>query len=542
MDNSKDEFVWWKHGVIYHIYLRSFYDANGDGVGDIPGITSKLDYLHTLGIDAIWLSPIYKSPLKDTGYDVSDYREIDPVYGGMDDFEMLIKSAHMRKINVILDMPINHTSDEHPWFLEASSSRGNPKHDWYIWHDGKGKGGRKKYPNNWRSAFGGRAWRWNEKLQQYYLHLFLPEQPDLNWRNPKLKEAMFAEMEYWLKLGVDGFRLDVANYIVKDKQFKDNPYLNLKGYPRVHDFQLHKYDRNQNESHEIYRELRALANKYGAMLVGEIYPNEGREEPEVSASYLGRGDELNLAFDFSIMYDKFRAGSFLKTLIHWYNSIPAEGWPCHVLSNHDKSRAFKRLAKGSTQKAKLLAALLLTQKGTPFIYYGEEIGLTDGKITRQDVKDPAGRNFWPLYKGRDPFRCPMQWDSGACAGFSEKSPWLPVNENSREVNVYVQNERPLSILNFYRRLINLRKKESALYNGEWLPVKAGHDILAYYRGGESSQFFIALNFSASPRRCKVKDASYFEIEVSTERTAGDPISIGDFVMNPYEVLVARKTG
>ena len=540
MSSNKENFIWWKHGVVYHIYLRSFCDTNSDGIGDIPGVISKLDYLQALGIDAIWLSPMYKSPLKDTGYDVSDYREIDPVYGNLEDFKKLIRLAHMRKIHVILDMPLNHTSDKHPWFLEASSSKNNPKRDWYIWHDGKGD--KKKYPNNWRSAFGGRAWTWEEKTQQYYLHLFLPEQPDLNWRNPKVKKAILAEMKYWLDLGVDGFRLDVANYIIKDENFKNNPYLNLKGYPRIYDFQLHKYDRNQSESHEIYKELRALVNEYGAMLVGEIYPNEGCKEPEVSASYLGRGDELNLAFDFSPMYTGFGAKNFLKNLIYWYKSVPSEGWPCHVLSNHDKSRAFKRLAKGSSQKAKLLATLLLTQKGTPFVYYGEEIGLTDGKIVKQNVIDPAGRRFWPFYKGRDPFRCPMQWDRSVYAGFSEKKPWLPVNENSREINVYMQDERPSSILNFYRRLIHLRKKESALYGGEWLPIEAGRDILAYSRKDGNSQFFIALNFAGSPRRCKTKETSHFEIEVSTDRFVTGRMSVRDFIMNPYEVLVARKIG
>ncbi|MCL1911157.1 MAG: alpha-glucosidase [Leptospirales bacterium] len=536
--NDRENFVWWKHGVIYHIYLRSFCDANGDGIGDIPGLISKLDYLHTLGIDALWLSPIYKSPLKDTGYDVSDYREIDPVYGNIEDFKKLIKLAHMRKIHVILDMPLNHTSDQHPWFLEASSSKDNPKHDWYIWHDGKGD--KKKYPNNWRSAFGGRAWTWNENLKQYYLHLFLPEQPDLNWRNPKVQKAMLAEMKYWLDLGVDGFRLDVANYIIKDEKLRNNPYLNLKGYPRVHDFQLHKYDRNQNESHGIYKELRAFADEYGAMLVGEIYPNEGRNEPEVSASYLGAGDELNLAFDFSPIYAKFSSDSFLKSLIYWYRSVPSEGWPCHVFSNHDKSRAFNRLAKGSSQRAKLLAALLLTQRGTPFIYYGEEIGLANGKITKQGVKDPAGKNLWPFYKGRDPFRCPMQWDRSVYAGFSEKRPWLPVNENSREVNVYMQDDHPSSILSFYRRLINLRRKESAFHAGDWMPVEAGRDILAYYRGDESSQFFVALNFSGSKRRCQVKEASQFEIEMSTDHPIGARISLREFDMHPYGVLIAKK--
>lgn len=540
-----DKFLWWKNGIVYQIYPRSFCDSNGDGIGDIPGIISKIDYLAHLGVNAVWLSPIFQSPLEDMGYDVSDYRVLDPDFGDENDFKKLVKSLHLRGIKLILDIPLNHTSDQHPWFVASASSEDNPKRDWYIWHPGKGKKdkeGKRDYPNNWRGAFGGRAWTWDPTTEHYYLHSFLKEQPDLNWRNPEVKKAIFKDMTYWLELGVDGFRLDVANCIVKDAELKDNSYINFSGYPRIYDLQIHANDRNQPESHEIYKELRKLLDKYDAMAVGEILPNEGRREPELSASYLGgeEADELHLAFNFSTMDVSFDPKDFLKILTEWYAAVPEKGWPCHVLSNHDRSRAFTRIAGGSVEKAKVLAALLLTQKGTPFIYYGDEIGMCDGKLSKQQIFDRVGKLYWPFYKGRDPFRTPMQWDRSKYAGFSENTPWLPVNENSRQVNVYRQDEQQSSLLSFYRRLISLRRSEEALYNGDWQPVEAGKEILAYYRTGEKDKFFIALSFSSGNVRLKVDESSSFEISFSTHRQRDARLSIKDVVMYPYEVLIAKK--
>ena len=538
---DRSNYVWWKHGVIYQIYPRSFCDANEDGVGDIPGIQEKLDYIHHLGVDAIWLSPIYESPKKDMGYDVSDYLSIDPSYGTMFEFKKLVKIAHLRKLKIIMDFPLNHTSDEHPWFVEAKSSRDNPKRDWYIWHDGKAKRkGTRTFPNNWRSSFGGRSWTWDENTQQYYLHSFLPEQPDLNWRNPKVKKAMFDIMKFWLELGVDGFRLDVANYIIKDEQLRDNPYGNISGYPRLYDLQLHKYDRNQVESHDIYKEMRTMLDQYGAMTVGEIYPDEGRKEPKLPASYLGNGDELNLAFDFSTMYTKFDAREFLKTLIYWYTSLPKDAWPCNVLSNHDKSRAFSRVAKNSIQRAKLVASLLLTTRGTPFIYYGEEIGMADGKIRKDELTDPAGKKLWPFYKGRDRFRTPMQWTRARYAGFSIKKPWLPINENSRMINVYKQDELQSSMLNFYRRLLALRRSDDALFAGDWIPVDIDRNILAYYRVGVESKFLIILHFGRKVKEIETQELDRFEVVFATDRPITSRMSVRNIVLNPYEVLILKK--
>jgi len=535
---KKNEFLWWKHGIIYQIYPRSFCDSNGDGIGDIPGIISRLDYLQELGVDGIWLSPIYESPMHDFGYDISNYRAIDPVFGTRKDFLTLVKEAHRRKIHVVMDMVLNHTSHLHPWFLESRSSRDNPKRDWYIWHDGK-KGRR---PNNWMAAFGGHAWDWDEATAQYYLHLFLKEQPDLNWRNPDMKKAMFGDIRYWLDLGVDGFRLDVINYIVKDRLFRNNPYWLHRTNPRRHDMQRHAYDRNQPETHEILKEFRRLLNEYGeTMSVGEIYPNEGVMEPETSAEYLGSGeDELHLTFDFSPIYARFRADDFRNLLRRWYNAIPEKGWPCHVLSNHDQSRSMTRLARGSKEKALVLAALHLTQRGTPFVYYGEEIGMRDGKIRRRDLVDPVGRKYWPFHPGRDRGRTPMQWNTGINGGFSSGKPWLPVNGDSERINVQAQQNDEGSLLRAYRRLIALRRENEALYAGAWSDIDAGRDILAYYRSGKSDRFFIALNFSGKERALAAREPSAWESAFATHRHTGERVSPSSYIMKPFEVLILKQ--
>ncbi len=538
MAGKKDAFTWWKHGTIYQIYPRSFNDSNGDGIGDINGIIEKLDYLADLGIDGIWLSPIYKSPMYDFGYDISDYRSIDPAFGTMDDFKKLIKEAHKRKIHIIMDMVINHSSHQHPWFVESRSSRDNPKRDWYIWRDGK-KG---KYPNNWMAAFGGHAWEWDEKTSQYYLHLFLKEQPDLNWRNDELKKAVFDEIRFWLDLGVDGFRLDVINYIVKDAAFRDNPYWLHKTNPRRHDMQRHDYDRNRPETHEILKDLRRLMDEYGeTMTVGEIYPNEGVMEPETSAAYLGSGsDELHLAFDFSPIYAKFRAVDFKRILSRWYEAIPHGGWPCHVLSNHDQSRSMTRLAKGNPARAKVLLAMLLTQRGTPFLYYGEEIGMTDGKIRKREIVDPVGKKYWPLHPGRDPERTPMQWNDSDGAGFTTGKPWLPIAGTHKTVNVAAQENNPDSLLAFTRRLLKLRRENEALYAGSWQLIDSHTELLVYARGGKSGAFMVILNFAEKTRTISIDDPGNWQVALGTHRDREATLSGEALSLSSLEVLILQQ--
>lgn len=534
--------LWWKHGVLYQIYPRSFFDSNGDGIGDIPGITQKLDYIAALGVDGIWLSPINTSPMYDFGYDISDYRAIDPVFGADGDFQRLIEEAHARGIRIIMDLVVNHTSHLHPWFIESRASKDNPKRDWYIWRDGING----EPPNNWMAAFGGRAWEWDSETGQYYLHSFLKEQPDVNWRNERLKKAIFGEIRYWLDRGVDGFRLDVVNQFVKDDRFRSNPFT-IGPRPRPYDMQRHLYDRNRPELHGILREFRALLDRYHErMSVGEINA-EPPGDTVLAASYLGSGDdELHLAFDFSLLFTKWSARRFFEVLKKWDGLIPAKGWPCYVLSNHDQPRAISRYASGNDtmKRAKVAAAMLLTLRGTPFIYYGEEIGMENGRLRRKEIVDPLGKKYWPFHPGRDPERTPMQWDSSPHAGFSAAAPWLPINPDYREINVERSLRDPGSLLNFYKELIKLRREKPALNRGGWRAV-AGMtgDVLGYFRETERQSIFVALNFSRATQAIAATGSDgIWKALFSTHKPSGDCFSGLRMKLAPYEVVILERIG
>jgi len=429
MKAPEEHRIWWKHGVIYHIYPRSFQDSNGDGIGDIRGIIRRIGYLKELGIDGIWISPMYQSPMVDFGYDVSDYRSIDPVFGTMEEFTELLKVAHESGIRVILDVVLNHTSDRHPWFIASSSSVTNPKRKWYIWKEGIAG----SPPNNWKSAAGGSAWTFDEKTKQFYLHSFFREQPDLNWRNDEVQEAVFEEMKFWLDLGVDGFRLDVINLVVKDKKFRNNP-----AFLGIHAFQKHVYTRNRKRSITLVTRIRQLLDRYDSRVsIGEIYaPPPG--DPRNAARYQAKGHNgLHLTFDFSLIFTRWNAHAYFRCIRNWYECIPAGGWPCHVQSNHDLLRNIDRLPWRTyrEQKAKVAATLLLTLKGTPFIYYGEEIGMHNARIPRSRIQDPLGKRYWPLFAGRDQARTPMQWTGDPGGGFTEGEPWLPLSKDTASRNV-----------------------------------------------------------------------------------------------------------
>ena len=505
---------WYKEAVIYQIYPRSFKDSNGDGIGDLAGIREKIPYLKELGIDTVWLSPINTSPMRDFGYDISDYRGIDPIFGTMADFDALLADLHKNKIRLMLDLVVNHSSDQHPWFIESRSSRDNPKRDWYIWHDGKngspphaakdglfasGKVRGLVPPNNWQSVFGGSAWQWDEITQSYYLHSFLKEQPDLNWRNPEVKAAVFSEIEFWLKKGIDGFRLDVVNLYFKDALFRDNP-LRLWGwrYPRPYEFQTHLYDMSQPEMHPLLKDLRLLLDKYNAASVGEVLVDFSGD-PELAASYLGDNDELHLTFDFTLLYQKWDASAMAATLRRWFRAC-GDNWPTLVFNNHDQNRSYTRYAKNreSDARAKVIAALLLTAKGTPFLYYGEEIGMTNGRIARTELRDPVGIRYWPFAQGRDPARTPMLWNGEQNAGFSTGKPWLPINKDFPQRNVAVQSNDPNSILNWYKALLHLRRNHIELRLGDWSEITLGDTILAYRRNYKKRHCEVYLNFSAEP--------------------------------------------
>ncbi|HUW06041.1 MAG TPA: alpha-glucosidase [Williamwhitmania sp.] len=529
--------IWWKHGVVYQIYPRSFYDSNGDGIGDIPGIIQKLDYLTSLGIDAVWLSPVYESPMYDFGYDIRNYRNIDPIFGTLHDFKVLLKEAHHRNIRIIMDMVMNHTSHQHPWFLESKASRSNAKRNWYIWSNGKGP----LPPNNWLSAFGGSAWEWDSSTEQYYMHSFLKEQPDLNWRNEEMADTFFQEITFWLNLGVDGFRLDVINWIGKDKKFRDNPFwLKLLG------IQKHQYDRNRAISHKVVKRLRKQLDAHkDKLLVGEVFVFPPGN-PALAASYLGKNnDELHLAFDFSLIYRWWSAKLFYKCLKRWYDHIPENGWPALVLSNHDMPRAISRYGKGreKTKKARVAAFLILTAKGTPFLYYGEEIGMPNLKLPKSQISDPLGKRYWPIYPGRDPSRAPMQWSSERYAGFSTTTPWIKVDPCYKKVNVEDQQKDHHSLLNTYQKLIQLRKKSWALQAGDHQFVKTGRNgILAYLRIYGSEKMLVVLNFSGQEREAEIPEKSGIEwaVVAATHLPVGTYFEKLQFKLNPYEAIVLKK--
>ncbi|PYU57685.1 MAG: glucohydrolase [Acidobacteria bacterium] len=498
---SKAEDPWWKHAVIYEIYPRSFQDSNGDGVGDINGITSRLDYLRDLGIDAIWISPMYPSPLVDFGYDVSDYTAIDPLYGTLADFDRLVSEGKKRNIRVVMDFVPNHTSDQHPWFKESRSSRTNPKRDWYVWRDGKEPG---QPPNNWQSWFGHSAWQLDPATNQYYYHHFYTEQPDLNWRNPEVRKAMYDALRFWFKRGAAGFRLDAVSRLFEDPHLHDDPILpgkNAYGDPNI----LHKYTDNLPEVHQVLREMRRVADEFPGdpVLISEA------DEPniiELTKMYGQKNDEIQLPMDFQIAdVNKLSAPDFRK-LLNEIDRNAAGGQPHYFFSNHDQPRQWDRYGDGvhNDQIAKLMAALLLTTRATPLMYYGEEIGMrTTDPVRQEDVQDPIGKIGWPQEKGRDGERTPMQWDASKGAGFTTaERPWLPVPPSSAEYNVQAELQDPGSILCFYKSLLALRRSAPALRDGKYLPLDQDNQyVLSFLRKtpGNGDSILVVLNLSAEPR-------------------------------------------
>ncbi|SIO11580.1 alpha-glucosidase [Bradyrhizobium erythrophlei] len=481
---------WWRHGVFYQIYPRSFQDTNADGVGDLAGIIERLPYLLELGIDAVWLSPIFPSPMADFGYDISDYTGIDPLFGTMEDFDALIAAVHDSGLKLILDLVPNHTSDQHPWFIESRSSRDNRKRGWYIWRDGKPEGGP---PNNWLSEFGGSGWEYDETTGQYYYHAFLAQQPDLNWRNPQVREAIYDVMRFWLRKGVDGFRVDVIWHLIKDAKFRDNPpnphY--VEGRP-PHEAILTQYSTDQPEVHEVIAEMRRVIDGFDScVLIGEIYLPLHR----LVAYY---GNDLagaQMPFNFALLSTLWSAHSIEKIVADYERTLPAGAWPNWVLGNHDRPRVASRVGP---EQARVAAMLLLTLRGTPTLYYGDEIGMRQVAIAPDQVQDPFEKNVPGIGVGRDGCRTPMQWSARPHAGFSMAKPWLPLAHDFARENVINLDAVPDSILNFYKALIALRKKLPQLVTGAYQPVAAQGDILLYRREGDGGAVVIALNLGAGP--------------------------------------------
>ena len=561
---------WWQTAVFYKIYPRSFADSNGDGIGDLPGITAKLDYLHGLGVDAIWLSPHFPSPLFDCGYDVSDYLGVAPEYGTMADFQRLLTEAHGRGMHLILDLVLNHTSHEHAWFRESRSSRDNPKRDWYIWKDGRENGP----PNNWYSTFGGPAWEYDDATGQYYYHYFFKQQPDLNWRNPQVKEAMYQTVRFWLDMGVDGFRLDAIGTLFEHPDMPDQTAtvtqdelaLAARQAATPEHFQalaaqwqaMFGLQVDQPGMHELMQDLRQLVDRYpGRVLVGE--------SDEIA--YCGSGDdELHLVFNFPLMRtNRLTPAWVLANQRERLEALPAAAWPCNTLGNHDSQRVFSHFADGShdLEWARISLALVLTLKGTPFLYYGEEIGMTNLLLNNvSDFRDMLG--IWHFEterrllntpvseatllaagRGRDKCCTPMQWSAGTNAGFCPAGvrPWLPVNPNcDAGVNVMSQQTDPASLFSFYRRLLGVRRATPALQSGEYTPLDPHSDqCLAFLRRSLTppQTCVVVLNMSDRTRRLRFDVAtSGATVLFSTHRPAGDQMDLRTLAVAPLEVLVA----
>lgn len=495
---SLDEYAWWQTGVVYQIYPRSFNDSDGDGVGDLPGVVQKMDYLaDTLGVDAVWLSPFYPSPMKDFGYDVADYCDVDPLFGELDDFDRLVDAAHTRGLKVIVDYVPNHSSDQHPWFQEARRARQSPRRDWYVWRDPKPDG---SPPNNWLAHFGGPAWTLDEATGQYYLHSFLPQQPDLNWRNADLREAMFDVLRFWLNRGVDGFRIDVAHSIMKDPALRDNPPNpdpggDLHKPMGEYDTQLHVHDKDHEDVHEVYRSMRAVVDAYDPprVLIGEMHIYDWSRWTRYYGEAL---DEMHMPFNFSLLKADWTAAGVRRTVDELEHALPEGAWPNFVLGNHDEDRLASRIGPA---QARVAAMLLLTLRGTPTLYYGDELGMTDVPIPVGKEQDPWGLRVDPALS-RDPARTPMPWTEGPTAGFSDAAPdalWLPLGLDTASAEAQCGEKG--SMLALYRDLLALRRSSPALKAGSYRAVDAVPDgCFAYQRIFGDEHRLVALNFTDVP--------------------------------------------
>ena len=501
---------WWRGGVIYQIYPRSYQDSNGDGIGDLPGITRRLEHIARLGADGIWLSPFFKSPMKDFGYDITDYCDVDPMFGTLADFKTLVTRAHELGLKVMIDQVYSHTADLHPWFVESRSSKTNDKADWYVWADAKNDG---NPPNNWLSIFGGSAWQWDTRRKQYYLHNFLTSQPDLNFHAPAVQDAVLASVKFWLDFGVDGYRLDVVNFYFHDKQLRDNPG---RGMPDGSDpavspvnpyaWQWHRFDKSQPENLAFLQRLRALLDEYpDTTMVGEIGDDDGLARV---AEYTGGGDKLHMAYCFDMLVEPHSA-SFLHGVFTRFNEVVGSGWPCWALTNHDIPRVATRWGgkKAPPGLLRLAAALQLSLRGTACLYQGDELGLPEAELAFEDLQDPYGITMWPEYKGRDGCRTPMPWTKAAAdLGFgggvekagSNSKPWLPVAESHRALAVDAQEADADSLLHHYQHLLQWRRSQPALIHGDMSLLSKHEQVLAFVRSHGDRKVLCAFNLSERP--------------------------------------------
>jgi len=533
---------WWKNGIVYQVYPRSFQDSNGDGIGDLNGIRARLDYLEALGIYAVWISPIYPSPMADFGYDISDFCDIDQRFGSLADFDALLQESHRRGMKLILDFVPNHTSDQHPWFIQSRSARDNPRRDWYLWRDPAPDGGP---PNNWLSNFGGPAWTLDPTTGQYYCHSFLKEQPDLNWRNPEVRNAMYEVLRFWLRRGVDGFRVDVLYHLIKDDQFRDNPP--NPDYVPGQDDPAHRwtplYTADRPEMQQVVAEMRRVVDAFSdgqssRVLIGELYLPLERLVAYYGANAEGVLEGVQLPFNFQLIGAEWQAKRIDRLIRDYEAALPTGAAPNWVLGNNDKPRIASRVG---SQMARLAAMLLLTLRGTPTLYYGDEIGMTDVDIPRHEVQDPFEKNQPGKGLGRDPQRTPMQWSSAPHAGFTTGQPWLRLAADWQTRNVESQARDTASILTLYRQLIALRRTHPALNQGAFEALDGPADVLAYARSAAGQRLVVLLNFGAHPATVSSALMQTDAIILASTAPARGRLVEGNLVLWGYEgVVLAMK--
>ncbi len=522
---------WWRGAVFYQIYPRSFRDTNGDGVGDLKGVIEKLDYVAKLGVDAIWISPFYCSPMKDYGYDVSDYRDVDPLFGSIADADALVKRAHELGLKVMIDQVWSHSSDRHPWFAESRASRDNPKADWYVWADAKPDG---SPPNNWQAMFGGCSWTWDSRRRQYYLHNFLPEQPDLNVRNPAVQDALLEIARFWLDRSVDGLRLDVVNFYVQDALLRDNPSLKLPRPPaRPHQFQRHLYERSQPETLDFIARLRNVLDQYGAISLGEV---EDEEPIKTQRIYTDGPERLHTAYSFTLLRPKRLTPQIIKDAMEGWAG--ARGWPSWSFSNHDVVRFPTRLADNDRERAKQMFALLLALRGVAFVYQGDELGLPHAEVPFERLRDPEAIAFYPSGIGRDGARTPMPWarDAGMAGFTTAPDAWLPLDPRHRALAVDVQEADPNSMLALARNMVALRKSSAALREGDFIALDAPDPVLAFERAAHSERMLCMFNLGGDDARWTPPGGGFAPaLTIAAARIEG-----GEAVLGPFSALMLRR--
>ena len=532
---------WWRGAVIYQIYPRSYQDSNGDGVGDLLGIVQRLPYIASLGVDAIWVSPFFKSPMKDFGYDVSDYCDVDPMFGSLGDFDALVDAAHQWGLKVIIDLVLSHTSDAHPWFVESRASRDNPKADWYVWSDPKPDG---TPPNNWLSIFGGSGWQWDASRQQYYLHNFLVSQPDLNFHNPDVQDALLDVTRFWLDRGVDGFRLDTTNFYFADKELRDNPALppekrNTTIAPSVNPYnhQEHIYSKNQPENLLFLERFRALLDEYpGSTCVGEV--GDAQKGLEILGEYTKGEDRVHMCYAFELLSGKRPSAETVAKTFQRFEAAAPDGWACWAYSNHDVMRHSTRWDLTS-EAQRLFHTLMICLRGTLCLYQGEELGLPEADVPFDALQDPYGIEFWPEFKGRDGCRTPMVWEhSNSSGGFSDVSPWLPVPGDHLSRAVAVQEDNPGSLIHHYRRALSFRKAHTALRKGAQTPMTADGPVLSFSRIYGEDHILCVVNMSSASASASLPKGEW--VNISAELGGIAPSSDGLIALGPWQASILCK--